>query len=283
MIVEIKKAHPYYKTSELCQIFALAISSHYYHVNKEESSENKVIIDSIKRLDVEHKHAYGKRRIKHELNEEGIEIDLYKVAHLMKVAKVVAIRPKKRHSYPAGEAHKKAANLLQRQFNPNTLHTHWVGDITYIKTHAGWSYLACVLDLGSREIMGWALSETPDAALAKSALQHAVCKHQPDTKTLMFHSDQGVQYSANKFVHYLDKLLITQSMNRRENCWGNAVMERFFRSMKTERLNPLSFINHQAVVTIIESYLRYYNYKRIHSAIDYQTPHQRTQELKKVA
>jgi len=143
--------------------------------------------------------------------------------------------------------------------------------------------LACVLDLGSREIMGWALSEEPNAELAKSALQHAINKHEPDTQQLMFHSDQGVQYSANIFVNYLNKLNITQSMSRRGNCWDNAVMERFFRSLKTERLNYLSCINHQSVINTVDSYIRFYNYKRIHSAIDYKTPHQKTKEMKKAA
>ncbi len=191
---------------------------------------------------------------------------------------------KRRHSYPNnGEEHSKTQNLLRRKFDPETCHTHWVGDITYIKTYAGWSYLACVLDLGSREIMGWALSGTPDAELAKAALGHAVCKHNPDTSKLMFHSDQDVQYSARKFTDYLDTLRITQSMSRRENCWDNAVMERFFRSLKAERLDHLVFINHSAVVHAVESYIRFYNYRRLHSAIDHQTPHQRTLLMKKAA
>jgi len=94
-----------------------------------------------------------------------------------------------------------------------------VGDITYIKTHQGWSYLTCVPDLGSKEIVGWALSQSPNAELAKKALQHAIKMQQPKTNQLMFHSDQGVQYSAHLFVNYLKKLKITQSMSRRGNCW----------------------------------------------------------------
>ena len=141
------------------------------------------------------------------------------------------------------------------------VNTHWVGDITYVRTHQGWSYLACVLDLGSKEIVGWAMSKHPNAALAKEALRHAVRRQQPDTSKLLFHSDQGVQYSANLFVDYLNKLNITQSMSRRGNCWDNSVMERFFRSLKTERLNLLSFINHKAAVTTVESYLYFYTLK----------------------
>ena len=283
MIVEVKKANPQYKTSELCDIFQLSVSTHYYHLNQEISDSEQLMIKEIKAIAIDHRYAYGKRRMKEELNNKGLSIGVYKTASLMKKADVVAIRPKKRPRYDKGETHSIADNLLKRQFNPSTLHTHWVGDITYIKTHTGWSYLACVLDLGSREIVGWALSQSPDAALAKEALHNAIKKQQPETGKLQFHSDQGVQYSAHKFVGYLKDLTITQSMSRRGNCWDNAVMERFFRSLKTERLNNLSFINHQSVVTIVESYIRYYNYKRLHSSLDYETPHQRSQKMKKAA
>ena len=99
----------------------------------------------------------------------------------------------------------------------------------------------------------------------------------------MFHSDQGVQYSSKVFREKLNKLNITQSMSRRGNCWDNAVMERFFRSLKTEKLNNITFINHESVISNVNQYIHFYNYKRIHSAIDYQTPHEKFNELKKVA
>lgn len=283
MIVDVKKANPEYKTKELCALFKLSISTHYYHLNQEVSESEQFMLNEIKEIAIEHRHAYGKRRMKEELNNKGLSIGVYKTASLMKKAHVIAIRPKKRHRYDQGETHAIAENRLKRQFNPSKLNTHWVGDITYIKTHVGWSYLACVLDLGSREVVGWALSQSPDAALAKEALHNAIEKQQPATNTLQFHSDQGVQYSAHKFVNYLKDLEITQSMSRRGNCWDNAVMERFFRSLKTERLNYLSFVNHRSVVTAVENYIRYYNYKRLHSSLDYETPHQRSRKMKKAA
>lgn len=164
--------------------------------------------------------------------------------------------------YPdSGEVHVKAPNVLKRQFNPGTINTHWVGDITYIRTHQGWSYLASVLDLGSREVVGWAMSQQPNTKLTKEALKQAIQKQQPDTTELLFHSDQGVQYSSTSYVDYLELFGITQSMSRRGNCWDNSVMERFFRSLKTERLNQLSFMNHLSVVQIVEQYINFYNYK----------------------
>jgi len=158
-----------------------------------------------------------------------------------------------------------------------------VGDIIYIATHQGWSYLACVLDLSTKEIVGYAMSQSPNAKLAKDALTNVIKRQQPNTNLLIFHSDQGVQYSAFEFRKLLVKLNITPSMSRRGNCWDNAVMERFFRSLKTERLNTVSFINHQSVINEVENYIQFYNYKRRHSGIEYMTPHQKLNELKKVA
>jgi putative transposase len=202
----------------------------------------------------------------------------------MKRAHVVAIRPQKKHYYPDnGKEQKYFPNLLNRQFNPETINTHWVGDITFVRTHQGWSYLASVLDLASKEIVGRAFSQHPNAELAKQALQHAIKMQQPDTAQLMFHSDQGVQYSAHLFTKYLRDLNITQSMSRRANCWDNSVMERFFRSLKTERLNHITLVNHFSAKSVVESYIKFYKYERLHSAIGYTTPNKHSRNMKKTA
>jgi transposase InsO family protein len=182
-----------------------------------------------------------------------------------------------------GTLHRTADNLLNREFSQQKSNTHWVGDITYIKTYQGWSYLASVLDLASRQVVGWSLSKQPNAKLAQDALDNAINRYKPNTKYLMFHSDQGTQYSSKAFIDYCGDNNITQSMSRKGNCWDNAVMERFFRSLKTERLNYQSFANHYEVVQNVESYIYFYNYKRIHSAIGYLTPAQKMAELEKVA
>lgn len=119
------------------------------------------------------------------------------------------------------------------------------------------------MDLGNKEIVGYALSTTPDALLAKQALTNAISKHQVQPKGLLFHSDQGVQYTAKLFKETLALHQITQSMSRRGCCWDNAVQERFFRNLKTEYLNGISFMNHRAVVDAAEKYIRFYNNTRL--------------------
>ncbi|MFT5548307.1 MAG: putative transposase [Candidatus Azotimanducaceae bacterium] len=258
--------------------------SSYYYKSVPPNLIDINFITMIKSISHESRNSYGKRRIQAELNGRGHTIGLHKTASLMEKANIVAIRPKKKHYYPnSGKEHKYAPNLLKREFYPETHNTHLVGAITYIATHQGWSYLACVPDRSTKEIVGYALSQSPNAQLAKAALMNAIKRQQPTTNLLMFHSDQGVQYTAFEFRDALTKLSMTASMSRRGNCWDNAVMERFFRSLKTERLNAVIFINHQSVITEVENYIQFYNYKRRHSGIDYMAPHQKLNELKKIA
>ena len=277
----MRKAEQNLNLSHLCQLFDVPVSSYYYQsVHKPNDAAYR---DKLTVIHNENFQAYGRRRMKVALADNGINLGVFKIARLMKQAGIIAKVPKKPHYYPSGKQKPNIPNELKRQFNPPQVNTHWVGDITYIRHHQGWSYLATVLDLGSREIVGYALSQTPDAQLARQALIQALKVQQPKTSHLMFHSDQGVQYSANLFKQTLSLHEIKQSMSRRGNCWDNAVQERFFRSLKSEYLNGLSFINHQAVVLAVEHYIQYYNNKRINSTIGYMTPVLKRQTLLKVA
>jgi len=282
-IKELKMANLDYTIKEMCDVFELNQSTYFDHIKEKPlTGEKKKIISILKQTAIETQYTYGKRRMQKQLKLEGINIGIHKTASMMKTAKIVAIKPKKKHYYPnGGICDIKIDNVLNRQLKQRKDNTHWVGDITYIRSHQGWSYLASVLDLGTKEIVGWALSKTPDAALAKAALSNSISRKQPETSKLLFHSDQGTQYTANMFAVYCEKLKIIRSMSRRGNCWDNAVMERFFRNLKTERLNHLRFINHEAVIAEVESYIYFYNYKRLNSAIDYLTPNQKFNELRK--
>lgn len=217
----MKKANPDYSVHELCSLFQLSESTYYaQRRHKPLKDEDVMIISAIKSIAAETGSTYDRRRMRVALAMKGVKIGIHRTVTLMKHAAVKAIRPSRKHYYPnAGKAHLIAPNLLDRQFNPEQMNTHWVGDITYIRTHHGWSYLACVLDLSTKEIVGWAMSKSPNTELAKDALSHAIRRQQPDTTKLMFHSDQGVQYSAKLFINYLNLLKISQSMSRR-GCVG---------------------------------------------------------------
>jgi putative transposase len=277
----MKKAESHLTLSHLCQLMNVPISSYYYRpIDKPETAQYLEALTVIHRENFE---SYGRRRMKVALDDQGIHLGTSKISRLMEAAGIIAKVPKKPHYYPPGKQLPDIPNLLNRQFNPGQVNTHWVGDITYIRNHGGWSYLATVLDLGSREVVGYALSQTPDAQLARQALLNAIKMQQPNTLKLMFHSDQGVQYTADLFKKILSLHGITQSMSRRGNCWDNSVQERFFRSLKSEYLNGLVFVNHLSVVSAVEHYIRYYNHKRIHSAIGNMTPVKKKQMLLNVA
>jgi len=277
----MKEADEKLNTSRLCQLFSVPVASYYYP--SKDNTQELNYVTTMKEIHRDNFHSYGRRRMKVALENQDVFLGVFKIARLMKNAGIIAKVPKKPHYYPSGKQLPTIPNILKRQFNQDKANTHWVGDITYIRNHQGWSYLATVLDLGSREVVGYALSQTPDAQLARQALVNAIKMQRPTTAHLLFHSDQGVQYTAELFKQTVSLHGITQSMSRRGNCWDNSVQERFFRSLKSEYLNGLSFINHQSVKAAVEHYIRYYNNKRINSVIGYITPAQRKQILLNVA
>ena len=227
---------------------------------------------------------YGSRRMCAELNAQGFTVGRYKVRSLMQALSLKAKRPRQ-HRYPiAGKASVIAPNSLNRQFNPAQANTHWTGDITDIRTSQGWLYLAIVLDLYSRRVVGWAFSRDPNSELSTCALEIAV-QHRRPVKPLLFHSDQGVQYSSGAFRSALDKHHITASMSRRGNCHDNAVTERFFRSLKSERVNYRQYKTRDEAMIDIADYIEpTYNQRRRHSTlgnispVEYELKYQQKQQ-----
>ena len=278
----MKKAYLNFSVSELCRVLDVPLSSFYY--KKTDKPNDVKLRHQIRVIASESNHTYGKRRIRQELIEQNTKVSLYKVAKLMKELNIYVRYPKKKHYYPdIGDEKRYAPNLLNRQFTPETCNTHWVTDVTYIRSHQGWSYLACVMDLATKEIVGYALSRSPDTKLTLAALNQAILNKKPNTRQLMVHSDQGCHFSSHAYRNQLSALNIMQSMSRRGNCLDNSVMERFFRTLKSEHLNVLSFINHQAVISAVTSYLNFYNYKRRHSGLNYMTPYDHYTKMTKVA
>ena len=207
----------------------------------------------------------GSRSIVSRLKEDDIQIGRYKVSRLMEEAGLVSKQPG-RHKYKvAKEERPDIPNLLDRKFNPEEPNQVWCGDITYIWTGHSWSYLAVVIDLYKRRIVGWAMSDSPDTELTVKALKMA-WNNRGKPRGLMFHSDQGVQCTSVKYRQALWQFQITQSMSRRGNCWDNAVMERVFRSLKTEWVPKNGYRNFNDAMKDISYYLMcYYNRERPHS------------------
>ena len=280
----MNKAHNEYNVSELCCVLEVAPSTYYYKSSSTESPKEIQMENDLLKAFEDSNETYGKRRLLIEMLNKGHFVGIAKIRSLMKKHNLIAINPQKKHYYPdSGEECIYASNVLNRQFKPNTIGTHWVADITFVKTKEGWCYLACVLDLGSREIVGYATSKSPDTQLVIQALFNAIHNTQVDTTKLMFHSDQGCQYSSKIFRSILKAFGIKQSMSRRGNCWDNAVMERFFRNLKTEHLKRVVILNFNIANKIIDEYIRFYNFRRINSAIEYLTPYQKRQQIQKAA
>jgi transposase InsO family protein len=174
------------------------------------------------------------------------------------------------HTWPV------AANRLRRQFAPGAPHQRWATDITALPTRAGWCYLAIVLDVGSRRVVGWAMRSSLDTDLVLAAL-HIALGSRPAPQ--MHHSDRGVQYASNAYRQVLAQRGITVSMSRVGNCWDNAIVESFFSSLKAELLSDSRWPTHDEAEAAVASYLRFYNQQRLHSALGYRSPAQYEEAL----
>ena len=259
--------------TDICRNLKCARSSYYRRAAPKVIDAKAVQL----RATVRHIHAdvhatYGSRRMCVELNAQGFAVGRYKVRSLMQALQLKAKRPKQ-HRYPtAGKPSQVAPNNLNRQFNPSVSNTHWTGDITYISTNQGQLYLAIVLDLYSRRVVSWAFSNQPNSELSIRTVNLAVQLRQPQ-QPLLFHSDQGVQYSSHAFRQALLQHNITASMSRRGNCLDNAVTERFFRSLKSERVNYQQYKTRAEGMADIANYIEsFYNQKRRHSTLGYVSP-----------
>lgn len=224
----------------------------------------------------------GQRMLVTQLAMLGVVLGRYKTSRLMAEAKLVSRQPGPHKYKTGGTEHLLIENKLQRQFNVQTPNQVWCGDITYVWTGTQWAYLAVVIDLYARKVIGWAISLSPDSELTIKALNMAYSlRGQP--KGVMFHSDQGCQYSSLAYQQQLWRKLFVQSMSRRGNCWDNAPMERMFRSYKSEWMPKEGYQNVNEATKDIGYYLMsYYNQQRPHSHNGGQTPEQAEKRLNKL-
>jgi transposase InsO family protein len=266
-----------YPVRRQCQVLEVAESGYYAWLQAEPSQRQQtdaVLLAQIQAIYQHHRRLYGSPRIHAELKKGGWHCGRKRVARLMRHAHLRSVRQRPRrvqttdskHAYPV------ASNLLDRQFTAQHPNQKWVADITYIPTQNGWLYLAAVLDLFSRRIVGWAMSARCDAALTQNALEMALSVRQPTTD-LLHHSDRGSQYAAHDYQALLARHSITLSMSRTGNCYDNAVMESFFRTLKAECVDLHLFLSRTHARSVIFEFLEvYYNRQRLHSTLGYCTP-----------
>lgn len=216
---------------------------------------------------------YGSRRMASALQGNGYAVGRHKARRLMRESGLVVRRKKlfkvttnSRHHYPV------APNLLERQFDVAEPDRAWVADITYLWTAEGWLYLAVVLDLYSRRVVGWALKKRMTAALVTEALLMALWRRKP-ASGLIHHSDRGSQYACTEYQQVLKDHGAVCSMSRKGNCWDNAVMERFFGSLKRERTDLRLYATREELRADVIDYIEmFYNSRRLHSYLGYVSP-----------
>lgn len=224
----------------------------------------------------------GSRTLTQELRRAGHEIGRYKVRTLMREAGLKC-KQRRPHRYRSSGAEALVAeNQLKRNFKVSTINEVWCGDVTYIQVGRRWLYLAVVIDLYARRVVGWAFSMIADARLACNALRMAV-ESRGRPVGVMFHSDQGCQYTSHKFRSALEEYRLNQSMSHRGQCWDNAAMERFFGALKSEWIPAGGYETEGQARADVQAYLVRYNLKRLHSYNGYETPVAMEKKLKAAA
>ena len=217
--------------------------------------------------------SYGSRRLRLDLHARGIRVGRYRIRRLMRMNGIRPVwKPKFIHTTDSNHTLPIAGNVLDRQFRPATVNAAWVADITYIRTRRGWLYLAAVMDLFSRKIIGWAMAPNMPAELVCSALQMAIAQRNP-APGLIVHSDRGSQYASDPYRALLARHELRASMSRKGNCWDNAVMERFFLNLKMERVWQRDYANPAEAIRDVADYIvGFYNNVRLHSTLGYLPP-----------
>jgi transposase InsO family protein len=260
----------------LCRLMEVSRSAYYSwlhrtptHTEKSDQTITEIIVRAFRKS----RETYGTRRLRKVLIQQDRMVSRRRIGRLMREAQLICKTRRRfkattnsRHNLPVADNH------LDRQFavqRPNQVYT---GDITYIHTQQGWLYLAVVIDLFSRQIVGWSMAEHMRAKLVNDALLMAIWKRKP-TKDLLWHTDRGRQYASESHLALLKQYGISQSMSRKGNCWDNAVSESFFHTLKTELIHHQIFLSRDEARRAVFEYIEvFYNRERLHSANGYVSP-----------
>lgn len=260
----------------MCSALKVSPSGYYAWRGRPESERsrlNRKLLEEISRAYEASDKRYGSPNIYHELKAKGTRCSKNRVARLMRVNGIRAklgrrfvVTTDSKHNLPVAENH------LNRQFTIERPNEAWVSDITYIWTREGWLYLAVVIDLFSRQVVGWSAEATADRALVLGALEQALQTRRPQAG-LLLHSDRGCQYASTDYQAELSRWSILCSMSRKGNCWDNAPAESFFASLKTEMIHQRRFQTRREARTAVFEYIEvWYNRQRLHSSLGYLSP-----------
>lgn len=260
----------------MCRLLGVSVSGYYHWLNRspsERKKENRELAIKIKAIFDDEKSRAGSPRITKRLNTEGERVGKHRVARIMRLngwraraAKKFKATTNSNHRLPV------APNLLQQNFLAHNPNEKWVSDITYVWTEEGWLYLAVVMDLYSRMVVGWAISERMTSQLVIDALQMAIWRRKPP-RGLIIHSDRGSQYCSYDYQKILTRHGLVCSMSKRGDCFDNATMESWNHSFKVEAIHGEKFITRAIAKNHVFEYIEiYYNRKRLHSMLGYKSP-----------
>jgi transposase InsO family protein len=265
-----------FNVKRMCQVLQVSRSGYYDWARRRESRRSRydrVLLEEIRNIHQETKEAYGAIKTWQSLNQSGTLCGKHRVARLRREAGIEALRKgkfrlgsKSRNTAPA------APNLLRWPFKAALRDQIWVTDVTFIATRSGWLYLAVMIDLHARVVVGWSMKDRPNQELVNEALMMAVEQRRPKPG-LIHHSDQGILYSSGSYLALLKKYGMLRSMSGKGNCYDNAVAESFFSSLKNELVHHRDYKTRDEARTEIFEYIElFYNRKRLHQSLNYQTP-----------
>ena len=265
-----------YPVTFMCGLLGVSRSSFYAWANRVESAtaaRRRELAGQVRRVFDAHHGRYGCRRVAAALNRDGYECSVGLVADLMREAGLRACQPRgyKRTTVP-GRQPVESPDLIERHFTAAAPGQRLVGDITYLKTDQGWLYLATVIDLCTRMVVGWQLADHPRTSLVTDALQMALIGGHASAGAV-FHSDRGCQYTSREFTEFCSANRIRTSVGRTGVCWDNAAAESFFAALKNEMYHRERFRTRAGARFAVAEYIEiYYNRQRLHSTLGYRTP-----------
>lgn len=265
-----------FRVRALCAVLGVSRSGYYEWRERppsERALENERLLGLIRQVHADSRENYGERKTWEALRAQGESCGRHRVARLRRLDGLTAKRVRRfRLAYAARNSEPPAPNLLNRDFTTTKPNRVWVTDITFVPTRRGWLYVATMVDLFSRRVVGWAMSQRIDQQLVVDALHMAIRQRRPP-HGLIVHSDQGQQYAGSSYRTVLQQHGIVQSMSRKGNCLDNAVAESFFSNLKNELVHHIVFEDRDEARTAIFDYMEvFYNRKRLHQSLGFTSP-----------